>query len=102
MGVMWHMTVGASDDADGAPAQASRAGEGPDDVVRLDSRRSKAIEPYDPTPARRRGRRGLMPPKTASRIAAPADGDRGRRRTIRDCLAAVLLGRDPIHPRSQW
>ncbi|GAA2096774.1 hypothetical protein GCM10009780_44160 [Actinomadura alba] len=102
MGVMWHMIAGASDGADGAPARSSRAGEGPDDVVRLESRRSQAVGPYDPGPARRCGCRGLLPPKTASRIAAPAAGGRSRSRDLRDRLAAALLGRDPVHPRTQW
>ncbi|GAA2096372.1 hypothetical protein [Actinomadura alba] len=94
---MWHMTAGASD---GAPGTSSRAGEGPDVGVRLDSRWSKAIEPYDPTPARRCGCQGLTPPEAASRTA---DGGRGRTgKNVRDRLAALLLGRDPVHPRTQW
>jgi hypothetical protein len=38
VGVMWHLNVGAPAGADGAPAPSSRAGEGPDDVVRLGAR----------------------------------------------------------------
>ncbi|GAA2096583.1 hypothetical protein GCM10009780_43870 [Actinomadura alba] len=102
MGVMWHMIVGAPECADGTPASPSRAGEGPDDVVRLETRRSKVVGPYDPIPARRCGDRSLTPPEAASRTAASVDGDRGGTRTFRDRLAALLLGRDPIHPGGQW
>jgi hypothetical protein len=102
MGVIWHVNVGAPAGADGAPTPTSRAGEGPDDVVRPGTCRSQATGSYDPTSARRCGCRGLLPPETVSRIAAPADGDHGRTGNVRDRLAALLLGRDPVQPHSQW
>jgi hypothetical protein len=100
--VIWHLNVGALAGVDGAPSPSSRAGEGPDDVVRPGPRRSQATGPYDLTSVRRCGCCGLLPPETASRIVAPADGGYGRTGNVRECLAALLLGRDPVHPRSQW
>jgi hypothetical protein len=95
VGVTWHLNVGAPDTgADGAPTPASWAGEGPDEVVRLELPPEQGPRAVRPKKMARRCAGGLIPPETVTRTAAPSPPRRRLRGLISRRLHSPISSTD--------